>query len=228
MPQAEAPLNSLGLPLRPGASPCAFYVQHGSCRFGSRCRYNHPEPTQLRQIETLERQMLRPGWSPQKTDQRRPAENLFKTRVCRNWERDGTCADGANCRFAHGERELRALAREPPPRGSFSGIAARPDSKLFKTQLCRHWERFGSCIAGLECGFAHGEAELRQGGLTERDRFKTDFLRKTRMCAFYQRDGSCSLGEKCFFAHGEAELRSRPGTSSGGGGGAALTSEHGP
>ncbi|EOD25297.1 hypothetical protein EMIHUDRAFT_237941, partial [Emiliania huxleyi CCMP1516] len=113
---AEAPLNSLGLPLRPGASPCAFYVQHGACRFGSRCRYNHPEPTQLRQIETLERQMLRPGWSPQKTDQRRPAENLFKTRVCRNWERDGTCADGANCRFAHGERELRALAREPPPR----------------------------------------------------------------------------------------------------------------
>jgi len=168
------------------------------------------------------------GWSPQQTEQRRPADNLFKTRVCRNWERDGTCADGANCRFAHGERELRALAREPPPRGSFSGIAARPDSKLFKTQLCRHWERFGSCIAGLECGFAHGEAELRQGGLTERDRFKTDFLRKTRMCAFYQRDGSCSLGEKCFFAHGEAELRSRPGTSSGGGGGAALTSEHGP
>ncbi|EOD30116.1 hypothetical protein EMIHUDRAFT_203592 [Emiliania huxleyi CCMP1516] len=136
------------------------------------------------------------GWSPQQTEQRRPADNLFKTRVCRNWERDGTCADGANCRFAHGERELRALAREPPPRGSFSGIAARPDSKLFKTQLCRHWERFGSCIAGLECGFAHGEAELRQGGLTERDRFKTDFLRKTRMCAFYQRDGSCSLGEK--------------------------------
>ena len=43
MPRAEAPLNSLGLPLRSGAIPCPFYVQHGACQFGSRCRYTHPE-----------------------------------------------------------------------------------------------------------------------------------------------------------------------------------------
>lgn len=35
--------NSRGLPLRPGEGNCVFYGKTRSCKYGSACRYNHPE-----------------------------------------------------------------------------------------------------------------------------------------------------------------------------------------
>ncbi|XP_024369139.1 uncharacterized protein [Physcomitrium patens] len=35
--------NSKGLPLRPGEGNCVFYGKTGSCKYGTACRYNHPE-----------------------------------------------------------------------------------------------------------------------------------------------------------------------------------------
>lgn len=43
-----------------------------------------------------------------------------------------------------------------------AAVRRAASSKLYKTKLCRHWERFGSCIAGTACGFAHGKDELRE------------------------------------------------------------------
>ncbi|XP_052109690.1 zinc finger CCCH domain-containing protein 43 isoform X2 [Arachis duranensis] len=43
LPAAE--LNFLDLPIRPGEKDCAYYMQHGSCKFGENCKYNHPDPT---------------------------------------------------------------------------------------------------------------------------------------------------------------------------------------
>ncbi|KAL3679423.1 hypothetical protein R1sor_022379 [Riccia sorocarpa] len=38
-----APLNSKGLPLRPGEIECSFYIKTGGCKYGAACRFNHPE-----------------------------------------------------------------------------------------------------------------------------------------------------------------------------------------
>ncbi|KAJ7568497.1 hypothetical protein O6H91_01G034700 [Diphasiastrum complanatum] len=38
-----APLNSKGLPLRPGQTDCPFYMKTGSCKYGDSCRFHHPE-----------------------------------------------------------------------------------------------------------------------------------------------------------------------------------------
>ncbi|KAG8056199.1 hypothetical protein GUJ93_ZPchr0001g31035 [Zizania palustris] len=35
--------NSKGLPIRPGEVDCPFYMKMGSCKFGSVCRFNHPD-----------------------------------------------------------------------------------------------------------------------------------------------------------------------------------------
>ncbi|MED6167558.1 hypothetical protein PIB30_003936 [Stylosanthes scabra] len=43
LPAAE--LNFLDLPIRPGEKDCPYYMQHGSCKFGGDCMYNHPDPT---------------------------------------------------------------------------------------------------------------------------------------------------------------------------------------
>lgn len=38
---------------------------------------------------------------------------LYKTELCRSWEEKGTCRYGTKCQFAHGEDELRTVARHP-------------------------------------------------------------------------------------------------------------------
>ena len=35
-------LNSLGLPLRPGAKPCAFWLKERQCKYGASCKHDHP------------------------------------------------------------------------------------------------------------------------------------------------------------------------------------------
>jgi len=44
---------------------------------------------------------------------------LYKTELCRSWEEKGTCRYGTKCQFAHGEEELRKVARHPKVRSSF-------------------------------------------------------------------------------------------------------------
>jgi hypothetical protein len=39
-----------------------------------------------------------------------PAFNpRFKTRMCRWWQREGSCPHGLRCAYAHGEEELKAM-----------------------------------------------------------------------------------------------------------------------
>ncbi|KAF8898413.1 hypothetical protein BD779DRAFT_1607228 [Infundibulicybe gibba] len=73
------------------------------------------------------------------TGQNGPSANnrklgLYKTELCRSWEEKGTCRYGTKCQFAHGEEELRKVARHP---------------KTF-------WVS-GSCPYGKRCCFIHTE-----------------------------------------------------------------------
>lgn len=54
---------------------------------------------------------------------------LYKTELCRSWEEKGTCRYGAKCQFAHGEDELRKVARHPK----------------YKTEICRVSFNLGCC-----------------------------------------------------------------------------------
>ncbi|KAH7915110.1 hypothetical protein BJ138DRAFT_1098115 [Hygrophoropsis aurantiaca] len=68
---------------------------------------------------------------------------LYKTELCRSWEEKGTCRYGAKCQFAHGEDELRNVARHPK----------------YKTEICRaqtFWVS-GACPYGKRCCFIHTE-----------------------------------------------------------------------
>lgn len=40
---AATSFNSQGLPLRPGAEPCTFFLKTGSCSYGATCKWDHPE-----------------------------------------------------------------------------------------------------------------------------------------------------------------------------------------
>ncbi|CAA6659893.1 unnamed protein product [Spirodela intermedia] len=42
IPVPDCILSPLGLPLRPGETPCLFYLRYGICKFGSNCKFDHP------------------------------------------------------------------------------------------------------------------------------------------------------------------------------------------
>ncbi|KAF8681851.1 hypothetical protein HU200_045295 [Digitaria exilis] len=49
-------LNRVGLPIREGARKCTYYMCNGTCRYGKKCCFNHPE-------EVLDAQLHTPtGW----------------------------------------------------------------------------------------------------------------------------------------------------------------------
>jgi tristetraprolin/butyrate response factor 1 len=66
---------------------------------------------------------------------------LYKTELCRSWEEKGTCRYGPKCQFAHGEDEIRKVARHPK----------------YKTEICRTFWVSGSCPYGKRCCFIHTE-----------------------------------------------------------------------
>ncbi|EEC80722.1 hypothetical protein OsI_23177 [Oryza sativa Indica Group] len=40
----QVKLNVLGLPLRPGTGLCSYYMNRGICKFGTNCKFDHPDP----------------------------------------------------------------------------------------------------------------------------------------------------------------------------------------
>ncbi|KAF8527907.1 hypothetical protein BU17DRAFT_81146 [Hysterangium stoloniferum] len=73
---------------------------------------------------------------------------LYKTELCRSWEEKGSCRYGPKCQFAHGEDEIRKVARHPK----------------YKTEICRTFWVSGSCPYGKRCCFIH--TELPAPGVT--------------------------------------------------------------
>eukprot|EP00475_Leptophrys_vorax_P011258 TRINITY_DN1777_c0_g1_i1.p1 TRINITY_DN1777_c0_g1~~TRINITY_DN1777_c0_g1_i1.p1 ORF type:complete len:582 (-),score=144.25 TRINITY_DN1777_c0_g1_i1:73-1818(-) len=108
---------------------------------------------------------------------------VYKTELCQKFKEQGECPYGLKCQFAHGEKELRPrLPTSPTTKKSPSSPRAdedeksadraqddvnndsdkrSPDPKLYKTELCRSFNRTGYCRYGLKCQFAHGIHELR-------------------------------------------------------------------
>eukprot|EP00913_Durusdinium_trenchii_P033970 g31797.t1 len=81
--------------------------------------------------------------TPQQQQQQQHSETLRFTRMCKYWS-NNKCNMGANCNFAHDQRELRA----------------QPD--LVATRLCFQFSRKGQCKNGDACKYAHGKSELRR------------------------------------------------------------------
>jgi len=64
---------------------------------------------------------------------------------------------------------------------------------LFKTEICKSWKKFGACIYGECCHFAHGIDELRVRPKPHRNY-------KTEMCKKFLA-GFCPYGSRCCFVH---------------------------
>jgi hypothetical protein len=158
---------------------CKNWEQTGSCLYAGRCNFAHGEE-ELRSAsglaatpspaatQALPTPASRPSTRRQiEEEPERPAQ-LYKTRMCKNFEQMGSCKFGDKCNFAHGKEELRrsvgAASTVSAGRGggssSSGGGGGGTCAGGFKKRLC---ERFanGSCLYGSRCTFAHGADDLQ-------------------------------------------------------------------
>uniref|UniRef100_A0A0E0JL71 C3H1-type domain-containing protein n=1 Tax=Oryza punctata TaxID=4537 RepID=A0A0E0JL71_ORYPU len=172
---AAQEFNSKGLPMRPGEVDCPFYMKMGSCKFGSACRFNHPDrlvlnfPLPLGQtiLPTPESMLLNPATNFMQgydfhsahtpvgpgavTYPQRPGAT-----VCDFYMKTGFCKFADRCKFHH---PIDRSAPDPsanwePAEESLqltlAGLPRREDAVV-----CAFYMKTGVCKFGMQCKFDH-------------------------------------------------------------------------
>ncbi|GMS85016.1 hypothetical protein PENTCL1PPCAC_7191 [Pristionchus entomophagus] len=80
---------------------------------------------------------------PPPNGRKSPLPDSYKTVMCQAWLEASMCSFGENCRFAHGEHELRPMTQ--PQRAN----------RKYKTKLCEKYTNTGLCPYGTRCLFIH-------------------------------------------------------------------------
>jgi len=113
-------------------------------------RQNYREPTvKLSQYLNPQTEQARMSLLAHEKETALRSEESYKTVICRNWLETATCAFGKNCRFAHGESELKP-SRIPL---LFNGFCK------YKTRLCENYTKKGLCQYGPRCLFIHPDEQ---------------------------------------------------------------------
>ncbi|WOK95753.1 zinc finger CCCH domain-containing protein 37 isoform X2 [Canna indica] len=173
----EIPLvpTTEALPERPGEPDCPYYLKTQKCKFGFRCKFNHPK-------ENFNGSADEPGAvGPESVDisilPERPSEP-----ICSFYMKTGNCKFGANCKFNH-PKDLQLSSNEQDsgknglqePAGQ-DGRASGDDSKSTKVYV-----PFTPALLHNSKGLP-----IRPG---EPD------------CPFYLKTGSCKYSSTCRFNH---------------------------
>ena len=141
--------------------PCKQF-EKGECPHGKFCTFAHG-PGDLRQPP--------PNWQEMVARERFGDSQGQKHKICNNFYKGEGCAYGDNCTFLHVKKEVGpqlwdsqasnctenlglALARP------FGGIGNSNDQKTgaWKTKPCYKYEKFGRCVNGDDCQYAHEPA----------------------------------------------------------------------
>ncbi|XP_042442347.1 zinc finger CCCH domain-containing protein ZFN-like isoform X1 [Zingiber officinale] len=125
--QESADASPDSYPRRPGEPDCKYYLKMGCCRYGSKCKYNHPTIEQ----ETMHRDEL-----PRRED--KPD--------CQFFLKTGFCKFGTTCKYHHPQDKP---AVQLPSLNVF-GLPLRKD-----VQSCSYFMKTGSCKFGVTCKFNH-------------------------------------------------------------------------
>lgn len=92
------------------------------------------------------------------------------------------------------------MAQIKSPRAS---VMTQEEKKLKKTQLCANFMKGLPCPWGNDCGFAHGESELRFQGLVAaaKEGILDIETFRTRPCLTHVATGSCPFEDRCESIH---------------------------
>ncbi|XP_051125910.1 zinc finger CCCH domain-containing protein 37-like isoform X2 [Andrographis paniculata] len=147
------PVPSESLPERPGEPDCPYYLKTQKCKFGIRCKFNHPKDRIAALGATLEAD---PSILPE-----RPSEP-----PCAFYMKTGKCKFGSACKFHHpkdvliqlagGENPMPGDAKPVQPTSTpaslhnSKGLPIRPGE-----EDCPFYIKTGSCKYGATCRYNH-------------------------------------------------------------------------
>lgn len=174
--------NSKGLPVRPDEVDCPFYLKTGSCKYGSTCRYNHPDRNAFVPPVALGHSLIASA-SNLNIGVVNPASSLYQT---------------IDPRLS--QTALLAQQTMPTLVGTQPVYPQRPG----QTE-CDYYMKTGECKFGDRCKFHHpidrlttNEAsqqaiKLTLAGLPRRE--------GSVHCPYYMKTGTCKYGATCKFDH---------------------------
>lgn len=181
-PRAPAPTGMgaadarLRFPRRLGEPDCTYYLKFGTCRFGMKCKFNHPA-RKKRSSRARESGSSGSNSSSNKTfspdDDQAPREEF-----------EGLVPDISDPMGAKDKR------KEPFSEGSGQ-------------DECKYYSTPGGCKFGKACKYLHLEG--KQGKL-EAEKIELNFLGLPlrpgeKECPYYMRTGSCKFATSCKFHH---------------------------
>ncbi|CAA6665856.1 unnamed protein product [Spirodela intermedia] len=227
VPVVNAPES---LPERPGEPDCPYFMKTQRCKFGPRCKFNHPKDKVVSEMADV-------SVLPE-----RPSEPYY-------YAKTGKCKFGANCIFNHpkdlqlpssGQDPVKAsgefnaenpLSFTPALLHNSKGLPVRPGE-----QDCPFYLKTGSCKYGATCRYNHPDrnafnpiaasaflhspsANLSIGVINPAvsllSNIDTRFSQTSlgvgpilypqrpgqTECDFYIKTGQCKFGERCKFHH---------------------------
>ncbi|CAN6318633.1 unnamed protein product [Urochloa humidicola] len=188
-------LNRAGLPIREGARTCRYYMRNGTCRYGKKCWFNHPE--RLEQVLDIKLHMPT-GWddtnlqsSPHSKKSAKHAtmndispgnvprteKKEMKAKKDPDWssasdDSDGCCSadssDGPLCKQEHHPAARITLQGHMYQQQKCPERPGQPD--------CQYYMQFGKCEFQSACKFNHPKDILSSGW-------------QTAECPFYKKTG---------------------------------------
>ncbi|KAL0905186.1 hypothetical protein M5K25_027373 [Dendrobium thyrsiflorum] len=129
-------------PIRPSEPDCAFYLRTGCCKFGSFCRFNHPQEKRVVQgrnrISTKEFKIIK--------ERDKGFPKVFNH--CKFYSLPGGCRFGETCRYSHSDE----IAESVPVELNSLGLPVRKGERV-----CSYYMRTGICKYHSSCKFHHPE-----------------------------------------------------------------------
>ncbi|XP_050122229.1 zinc finger CCCH domain-containing protein 43-like isoform X3 [Malus sylvestris] len=193
-------LNFSGLPIRPGEKDCPYYMQTGTCKFETNCKFNHPDPTAAGESRP---QSAYGNGRPASLQGLPKSQDIYSETT--EW----------NGYQAPAYLPHRGMPAPPPPpyvmnnsvteTNYYGQYAQQKQAEEFPERpgqpVCFYFAQTGDCINKSNCQYHHPKnhtpatpsCTLNDRGLPLRP--------GQNICTQYSRYGICSSGPTCRFDH---------------------------
>ncbi|XP_057453334.1 zinc finger CCCH domain-containing protein 37 isoform X2 [Lotus japonicus] len=171
--------NSKGLPIRLGEVDCPFYMKTGSCKYGTTCRYSHPDKNVSPSIAALGSSVLASSATNLNIGALNPALSVYQAYEprlsnptsqvgiagpiypqrpgqieCDFYMKNGECKFGERCKFHHPiDRSAPLLSKQASQQTVKLTPAGLPRRE--GAAMCPYYLKTGTCKFGATCKFDH-------------------------------------------------------------------------
>uniref|UniRef100_A0A0D9XYG6 C3H1-type domain-containing protein n=1 Tax=Leersia perrieri TaxID=77586 RepID=A0A0D9XYG6_9ORYZ len=184
-------------PRRPGEPDCTYYVKFGSCRFGMKCKFNHPARKKKSRVKGSN------GGSGS------GSSNSSSNKASSPDDEQGFADKGSTSNSENFKKTSYEIIDVKKGRVEPKELkVAKEKRKDFfseggSQEECKYYSTPGGCKFGKSCKYLHRDGK---DGKSEAEKVDLNFLGLPlrpgeKECPYYMRTGSCKYATNCKFHH---------------------------